>query len=100
MEPDKPRWEGKVLSFEFETIGKWIEEPEKYVPSGLLQILCWLEMGAPGLDRKWRTHVKKWQGARAQEGRCGDLVSTWRKMEGRERKRGWWRPARQHTAQN
>ncbi|MCY4430724.1 MAG: hypothetical protein OXC11_10090 [Rhodospirillales bacterium] len=53
MDKNTSHWEGKVLSYSFENMDKWFNKPEEFVPSGLLQILCWLELGAPGLDRKW-----------------------------------------------
>lgn len=83
MAKNRLHWEGNVLSYNFEELDEWFCDPKKYVPSGLLQILCWLEMGAPGLDRRWRRHVKKWKGARAATGKGGDLVSTWREIERR-----------------
>ena len=81
MDKNRLHWEGEVRSYSFEVIDKWFENPGKFVPSGFLQILCWLEMGAPGLDRKWRKHVKKWKRERTGEGRDGALVSTWREIE-------------------
>ena len=82
IKKNKKHWEGKVTSLGFDRLDAWFDEPESYVSSGLLQILCWLEMDAPGLDRKWRKLVKRWKRRRARKGSGGVFAGTWRDIEG------------------
>ncbi len=86
IEENDKHWDGNVTSLDFESLDTWFDEPESYVLSGLLQILCWLEMDAPGLDDgKWRKRVKKWKRERATKGRDGAFAGTWRAIECSER---------------